>query len=194
MNDADHWDEKYRLGRWNQAATCDPFVAARLDDLGSGSGRRALDLACGPGRHALELTKRGWQVDAWDVSQQGLQLLLARASDLEFDLQTRCMDLTLPLPIEVQSFDLVVLVNYLQTGLLQQLTELMRPGSRLLYTTYTRDHPGDHPSPRHCLEAGELERGIPGTETESHEERKGRAGILVKRLDWTGLGTEASES
>lgn len=181
MSDAERWDEKYRSGRWNHDAACDPFVARALDELGAGDGRRALDLACGPGRHALDLVRRGWQVEAWDVSAEGLALLAKEAADAGAPIATRVVDLTADVPADAAPFDLIVLVNYLQRSLMPLLPELLAPGGRLLYATFTTENTGDHPSARHCLEPGELAEGVRGLEAERHEEQGGRAGLLARK-------------
>ncbi len=178
MNDAERWNEKYRSGRADDARACELFVLETLDALGPGEGRLAPDLASGAGRHALELARRGWDVHAWDVSDVGLELLSERASAEGLPVQTRVVDLNSTLPIDGPAFDLILWVNYLQRDLLPRVSQLLAPGGRLLFNTFTTDHTGEHPSPRHCLHPGELAHGIPGLETDRHVEREGRAGIV----------------
>ena len=180
-SDAERWDEKYRSGRWNEDPTCDAFVLQALELIGAADGRRALDLAAGAGRHALELAARGWRTSAWDVSREGLKLLAQRAAAAGLVVESRVIDLTSPLPTPAQPFDLVVLVNYLDRALHAKLADLLEPNGWLVYTTFTTEHGGTHPSARHCLDPGELAAGLPGFRTVQCDERGGRAFLVARR-------------
>ncbi|MFT7670656.1 MAG: tellurite methyltransferase [Planctomycetota bacterium] len=180
MNDAERWNDKYSSGRWNQNSDCDAFVIKALDELGEAEGRSALDLASGPGRHALELAERGWQTSAWDVSPVGLDLLRDRTAQAGLEIARRVIDLSTEFDSITETFDLIVVVNYLDRDLFARLSALLRPSGHLVLTTFTKEHGRGHPSPRHCLEPGELARGIPGMTTVLCEEQGGRAGLFAK--------------
>ena len=47
---------------------------------------RALDVACGAGRNAILLAQAGYQVDAIDISSEGLNLARQKAEDLGLDI------------------------------------------------------------------------------------------------------------
>lgn len=177
-DDAERWDARYRDEKWSRDLEGDAFVLGSLDQLGPGAGRRALDLAAGTGRHALELAVRGWQVEAWDVSGVGLEILGRKAHERGLEVACRCVDLTERTP-KAQLFDLIVVVNYLDRLLLGKLPRLLAPGGSLLLTTFTKDC-ADGPSPVHCLDPGELRGGLPGLRTLLHRESCGRASLWAE--------------
>lgn len=182
--DRERWDSKYaaRGAEVAPVTPVDAFLAAALEQLGPGAQRTALDLAAGTGRHALELARRDWRVTAWDVSPVGLALLTRRAADAGLDVETRAVDLVDPeRPPPDESFDLVVIVNFLERPLLARVADLVRPGGHLLFVTFTVDRPGAKPPLQFCLERGELARGLPGFETLLTDEHDGRAGLLGRR-------------
>lgn len=180
--DRARWDAKHEHAP-AEAADVDAFVAAVLDRLGPGAGRRALDLASGTGRHALELAHRGWNASAWDVSPVGLGVLARRADVAGVVVTTREVDLLAPIakPPD-EPFDLVLVVNFLERPLLARLAEFVRPGGYLVFATFTVDRPGQKPPLRFCLGRGELRTGLPGFETIAVEEAEGRAGWFGKRV------------
>lgn len=179
MQDAARWDAKHRAAAGEDDRICDPFVLAWLDELDVAPGARALDLACGRGRHALELAARGWQTEAWDVSTVALDLVTERAHEDGVVVECRTVDLTEPFPSDTRPFDLIVLVNYLDRDLLSRVHELLKPSGQFVFVTFTTEHGGKRPSPRHCLEPGELSRGLSRLVTTRVEEHGGRAGLCA---------------
>lgn len=71
------------------------------------------------------------------------------------------------------------MANFLDRGLLAACPALLRPGGRLVFTTFTVDWPGDHPRREWRLARGELDGGLAGLATVRVEERDGRAGIVA---------------
>ena len=147
-------------------------------------GCRVLDLACGSGRHALELARRGFEVEAWDVSATVLEDLDRRAKEEDVIVVTREADADV-LP-EVAAFDWIVCVNYLDRTLPERLRSLLVPGGCFTWRTFTTERPGDRPSERFCLQPGELATGFPGYETLLYEESEGRAGLTARVLGLSG--------
>lgn len=180
MNEHDSWDAKHRAQRRTTASEPDAFVVRALDRLGRGDGRRALDLAAGRGRHALELARRGYAVTAVDSSAEALEQLAAHARSEDLRVARRRRDLESEAWSKgLSPVDLIVVVNYLDRALFAQLPALLRPGGRVLVTTYTKDRAGDHPSERWCLERGELAGFFSAAQLELQEEQNGRASVLA---------------
>jgi len=179
--DRERWDAKYRGERGREVRPPDPFVLAALDRLANVAPGTALDLACGTGRHALELARRGWRTSAWDVSPVGLGLLAERARAAGLEVETRAADLLGGWPDPDARFDLVVLVSFLDRGLLGRVHELLALGGHLIFAAHTVDRPGTLPPLEYCLERGELRRELPGLATLLYSESEGRAGLVAAR-------------
>jgi len=187
LSDRERWDAKHAAAAGTGAhephepEEPEAFVLRALALIPLRRGARALDLAAGRGRHALELARRGYEVEAWDVSPVGLAILAERAAAAGVEVETRVLDLlTGSLPVDAK-FDLVIVVNFLDRPLYRRLAGLVRPGGHVVVTTFTTDRTGKTPSARHCLEPGELARGLAGFATLLAEERGGRAGCLARR-------------
>jgi SAM-dependent methyltransferase len=186
MGDRERWDRRWEArARGGEPAADrepDPFVVEVLARLGPGAGRRAVDLAAGAGRHTLLLARRGWHASAWDVSPRALEALAEAAARAGLDVERRAVDLTGGLASDEGGvFDLAVVVDFLDRGLLRDLARLVQAGGHALVATFTIDRPGEHPRLAYCLERGELARGLPGFETLESWERGGRAGLLARR-------------
>ncbi|WP_084760459.1 class I SAM-dependent methyltransferase [Nocardia mangyaensis] len=103
---------------------------------------RALDLACGEGRHALWLATHGWQVQAVDFSQVGIdkgRTVAARLSrSVRSRVDWRCADITELDAAEVTGpFELILMVFVHLSAdqrrpLLHQLAGMLSPGGMLL--------------------------------------------------------------
>lgn len=177
--DRARWDHRHADERDRPTRAPDPFVVEVLDSLGEGADRRALDLACGTGRHALLAAERGFCTAAWDVSAVGLEITAARARERGLAVETREIDLSLPLP-GAEPFDLIIVVDFLDRRLFAELHTRLRPGASAVLATFSEDWPEPHPSPRYRLERGELARGLPVLDTVRSIEIGGRAGLWAR--------------
>lgn len=188
MGDRERWDSRHAAARREALAPPEPFVLDVLEALGEAEGRRALDLAAGAGRHALELSRRGYRVEAWDLSPVALEDLARRAGNEGLVLATRVIDLSGGVAggDAHRSFDLVLAVNFLDRALLAQIHRLVVLGGCVVVSTFTVDRPGEHPRSEWCLQRGELARGLPGLETIRVEEVAGRASLLGRAVERRG--------
>jgi SAM-dependent methyltransferase len=177
--DRERWDAKYRGEHGAREREPEDFVLGALERLSNVAPGRALDLFCGTGRHALELARRGWTTSAWDVSAVGLEILAQRAHAAGLEIETRAVDLLADGPGEVEPFDLVVAVNFLDRPFLAELHRLVAVGGHVVFTTFTVDRPGSKPPLEFCLERGELKRELPGLARLLYEEADGRAGVVA---------------
>src|SRR5260370_265091 len=108
------WDTRYRKGE-HVSAEPHPLLTRFAANLVPG---RALDLACGTGRHALWLAGHGWQVTAVDSASAAIEILKKQAQDRGVPINAVCADLERhEFVIEPESYDLILVVNYLQRDL-----------------------------------------------------------------------------
>ena len=93
---------------------------------------RALDLACGPGRNAVWLAERGWTVDAWDLSDVALSILVCEREErgahgfpLPIDVRETDLDAA---EIPPATYDLVLNMLFLDRRLWPAMAAALRPG------------------------------------------------------------------
>lgn len=70
------WDRIYASGGYDKEPESE--LLALCEDLPEG---KALDVGAGEGRHALWLAARGWDVQANDISSEGIAILRKQAED-----------------------------------------------------------------------------------------------------------------
>lgn len=141
----------------------------------------ALDLACGRGGNALWLARRGWTVDAWDLSDAAVEELRARAAREGLDLRAAVRDV-IARPPPPDCCDLAAVSRFLHRPLLPALAAAVRPGGLLAYQTFLAGRPGPGPrNPDYLLRPGELRARFAGWEALHDEERGGQALWLARR-------------
>ena len=121
---------------------------------------RVLDLACGAGRHAVFLARLGYRVEAVDADLapsaelRDTEGVVWRQHDLEAE----------PWPFEPESYQAVVVTNYLHRPLLPHMIDVLAPGGVLLYATFSMGQQrfGRPRNPAHLLMPGELLEAVRG--------------------------------
>ena len=173
--DRDKWDARYLGGAYENRtypSTLLAHWASRLEAAGKVSATqrgidvapRAIDVACGSGRNTLFLARRGWRVDAVDISAVALGRLRA-AADAE-DLSVNCVERDLEPASDAldmlgnRRYDLVLLIRYVNMPLVESLLRALVPGGHLIAEMHLRtDEPVAGPrSPRFRVAPGELRR------------------------------------
>ena len=136
--DVQKWDEKYRGGQAPTLEQAEPVLARHVQYIPA-SGR-ALDLACGRGATTLFLAHQGLDVLALDGSVEGLKLLqkAAQAQQLQARIQTKQADLD-EYRLPRASFDLIVVIRYLNRALFGSIEAALKPGGVLYYQTFNAD-------------------------------------------------------
>jgi SAM-dependent methyltransferase len=92
-----------------------------------------LDVACGHGRHTHFFDKRGCLVTALDSSSEALQAVAAHtpcARIVQADIENA------PWPLEGESFDAVVVTNYLWRPVFPKILASLNAGGLLIYETF----------------------------------------------------------
>ncbi|MBN2865647.1 MAG: class I SAM-dependent methyltransferase [Thiotrichales bacterium] len=118
----------------------------------------ALDLGCGGGRDAVFLAKQGWQVSAIDnenrVIKRAKQLALRSGASVKF----RCCDLKNTGCLTDQTFDLVMVMRFLNRDLFEPIKQRIKPGGWLVFQTFTEgvEKFGSPKNPNFILKRDEL--------------------------------------
>ncbi len=107
-----------------------PWVTRHAALIAAGSS--LLDVACGSGRHARFFAARGVRVTAVDRDETALASLADHAN---IAAETRDLETT-RWPYPPQSFDAVVVVNYLWRPHISELLETVRSCGLLIYETF----------------------------------------------------------
>jgi tellurite methyltransferase len=199
------WDAKHRAAAANAGAEPAGFVRELLPLLPLGP---ALDLACGTGRHTLLLAERRQPVTAVDGSGVALEILAQRvraAGDPKSGHGMPCPYQRSPTiavsrhaillvqtdleraALPVNSFALILCVNYLQRTLFSQMERALAPGGMLLFETHTRaqlEFAGGPRNPMFLLDPGELRMAFPSLRLLFYRELragKGIASLIAQR-------------
>jgi SAM-dependent methyltransferase len=130
---------------------------------------RALDLACGSGRHSIWLANQGMGVTAVDrdeLSLAGLKAQNPAIHTAQADLEAQ------PWPLAGQTFDTVLVTNYLWRPLWPHILASLAPGGVLLYETFAHGNAsvGRPSRPDFLLQPGELLRLCTGLHVVAFED------------------------
>ncbi len=190
--DRERWNERFRV----QGAGYDPKPSEWLVALEPTLRPRresapALDLACGGGRHSLYLAGLGYRVDAWDVSEVGLDLLRAelerrRLVGNTLDVSPRQVDLDQAM-LPAGRYDLVLVSYYLERAHSAGIAAALRPGGLLIFHTFLQAagiriaHAPANPA--YVLQPGELAAAFSTLETLEYLEdpNQGVARLVARR-------------
>ena len=126
---------------------------------------RVLDVACGAGRHMRWLATQGHRVMGVDRNPEALALAQAFGPVTLADIENA------PWPFAGQTFDCVVVTNYLWRQLLPVLVNSVAPGGVLIYETFAvgNETVGKPSRPDFLLQTGELLRATEGLHTVAYE-------------------------
>lgn len=142
-----------KISRHLQISDASPWIvrwAHLLKTKGS-----ILDLAAGSGRHGRLFLELGCEVTLVDKAAEPLNDLTSHlcATVMITDLEDAS-----PWPMEGQTFDGVIVVNYLHRPLFPHILSSLNPGGVLLYETFTQGNEvyGRPRNPDHLLQPNEL--------------------------------------
>ena len=188
-----HWNERYRAGE-HTALDPDPLLLHLHEEFIGPlfpEGGRGLDLAGGAGRHAIWLAKQGWRMTLADFSDEATRIAVLHAKEagvpLEVLNETGMETLTRAAASPENSYDFIMVVQYLDRALFPAIRKALRPGGLVFYKTHTLDHltlsqsrPRD---PNFLLERQELLRQFAGGRVLYYNEtvtRRGTQAILAQ--------------
>lgn len=142
--DRDKWDRRYREGAYAERTHPSAFLEHWLPSVSvKADDGLAADLGCGAGRNALFMARNGWRVDAFDVSQAGLDRLAAAAADEK--LSVDCIQADLedpqslpPLLCTNARYALVIIMRYTNLALVAAVQNCLRSGGYLIVEEHLR--------------------------------------------------------
>jgi len=148
--DRDRWDKKYRNSH---------FIPSKIAEVVEkhyhfSGGISALDIACGTGRNSKFLAKKGFEVEALDISP----VALLELKDLE-NIYPKEVDFD-SYRLKEDSYNLIVCTYYLNRSLFPQIKKALKKGGIFIFETFMH-HPENTKVPSNrsfLLEEGELER------------------------------------
>ena len=151
------------------------FLVENFDLLRKGL---ALDVAMGAGRNAIYLATRGFDVDGVDADARALAAARAAARRLGAPIRATAgnfEDGTYIIPIE--TYDTIIVFNFLHRPLLQDIREGLVPGGTVIYQTFTVEQTrfGRPKNPDFLLKTGELKGFFADWEILRYRERIGPA-------------------
>ena len=121
-----------------------------------------LDIAAGTGRNASYLAEIGFEVEALDISDVGLNQFAGRHPLI----RAACIDLD-QYELPPNRYNLILNIRYLNRRLIPQIIAALVPGGVLIFETYLK-RPEFTPQRPYCsdhlLEVNELLRGCIGME------------------------------
>lgn len=128
-----------------------------------------LDVACGAGRHVNFFANKGCAVTALDVSNEALQAVTTHspsARTIQADIENA------PWPLTGETFDAVVVTNYLWRPLFPQLLASLKDEGVLLYETFAvgNETVGKPSRPDFLLKSKELLQLCEGLHVIAYEE------------------------
>ncbi len=165
--DREKWNQRYREGSYNKNNPV-TLVEEWLPVLPAG---RALDVACGAGRNALLLAQAGCQVDAIDISSEGLALARQEARNRGLAINWIEHDLDEPWRFAT-GYDVILVMWYVNLELLAELCACLAPGGYLLCEDHMRtDQDVIGPtSPDYRVAPGALREAVSGVDILLYEE------------------------
>lgn len=150
------WDNIYASGGYEKEP--DEELVSLCASISPG---KALDAGAGEGRHALWLATHGWDVQAFDISTEGIANLRRQAEKHDLPVETS-VGTMLDHEFPIEAFDLVVstgsALNFFRKSetktIIEKLKSAARPGGLVYISLSAVDDPAYQ---RHRSEAEDVE-------------------------------------
>ena len=176
------WDWKdYDASFWGEPAQDVYYLASRWKNNGV---TRFLDLGCGIGRHSIFFAMEGFDVCAFDLSQNGIAKLKDEADKRELKIDTSIGDMC-KLPYEDSFFNCVLAYNVIYHSdkmgterVISEIKRVLKPGGEAYITFNSKNNSSfKNPSNKHIDENTIIktegnEAGIPHYYVDEEEVRR----------------------
>jgi len=130
--------------KWNQRYQNNPIPNQPIEILKKAlpliEGKKALDIACGMGRHSIYLAKKGFIVDALDISSVAIAQLKG-----EQNIFPICIDFDKE-RLPQKKYHLIVCSYFLKRSLFPQIIQRLENRGILIYETFI-SHPQNEQTP-----------------------------------------------
>lgn len=128
-------------------------------------GGRVLDVACGSGRHLRWFYERNHAVTGVDIAPSAINSIAHLGRAVQADIEGG------PWPFAGESFDAVVVTNYLWRPRLPDIVAAVAPGGVLLYETFAAGNEtvGKPSRPDFLLQPGELLTACAGLQVVAYQ-------------------------
>lgn len=143
MTESKAWNWKEETGSiWLKPSEDSYYIAERWKEKGY---KDVLDFGCGLGRHSVFFAKHGFNVSAFDLSEEGVNHLEQWAENECFNIDTTVADM-LCLPYEDSSFDCIFayhVISHTDTvGMIKiksEISRILKPGGEIYFTLCSKD-------------------------------------------------------
>jgi len=147
IEDKIKWNKRFREMNFQDKPSKVVVEFARL-----AKGNKALDIAAGLGRNAKFLARQGFEVDALELSDVGIELLreIRNVNAYQVDLDNYVL--------RQNNYDLIICLNYLNRKLFPQIKKVLKSGGVLIYEALCikEEEAGTVKNPDYFLKANEL--------------------------------------
>lgn len=153
------WDGIFRQRTNQPYPPPDPLLLQYAPPPPSDDDPRALDLAAGFGQNGLWLAQEGYTVDIIDISRIALRRALSEQTMRNLrNVNLLQMDVD-DLRLDAKRYDVVCVFRYLKRHLFPLLKRSIKPGGRIIYSTFNVDYLDVVPqfNKKFLLDLGELE-------------------------------------
>ncbi len=135
------WNDRYRHSEYAYGVDPNNFLKDQLRVLEPG---KALFAAEGEGRNAVFAATQGWDVYAFDISDEGRRKALQLAEKNQVSLEYLVGQLP-DLDYQAASFDALILIfahfpASIKSEYHQKLVKLLKPGGVVIFEAYSKDH------------------------------------------------------
>ncbi|RLJ70470.1 methyltransferase family protein [Hydrogenivirga caldilitoris] len=153
IEDRIKWNKRYLEGRESALHV----TLTRFYNLASPG--KALDIACGTGETSIFLAKKGFKVDAFDISDIAIRKARQRARREGVKVNFKSVDAE-KFSYGVSKYDLIINFYFLNRNIFSKIKRSLKQNGLLIFETYNEEHTSVRPdfNPRYLLKKGELER------------------------------------
>lgn len=184
MSEADYtyWENWYKQNLVQVLPPPNPMLFEFVPPLFEARSYRALDLACGMGQNAIWIANQGYHVDAVDISPTAIAMGLhfQQQRFTPHPIQFRAADVEVA-HLPHNTYDVVVVVNFVRPSLITTLRACVRPGGRIVYEAYNMDYLKREPqyNPEALFRIGELSGYFADWETIHKENVNGVSRVVA---------------